>query len=92
MNFKKRQEQEARRKGLFESGLQKFNQKDVEGVRFSLLPPSSCSLGCPGFILESRNVLRFDKRLPPTVQVDIGYGVLHSFDDVCTASTTTFFD
>ena len=32
MNFKKRQESDARRNGLFESGLDKFNKKDIQGV------------------------------------------------------------
>ena len=35
MNFKKRQESDARRNGLFETGLQKFNKKDIQGVRTS---------------------------------------------------------
>ena len=32
INFKKRQEREAKRKGLFETGLSKFNKKDIQGV------------------------------------------------------------
>lgn len=32
MNFKKRQEQDARRNGLFESGLDKFYKKEIQGV------------------------------------------------------------
>lgn len=32
MNFKAKQEKEAKRKGLFASGLDKFNKKDIQGV------------------------------------------------------------
>ena len=33
MNFRKRQEQDKKRNGLFESGLDKFYKKDIQGVR-----------------------------------------------------------
>lgn len=32
MNFRKRQEQDKKRNGLFESGLDKFYKKDIQGV------------------------------------------------------------
>ena len=35
MNFRKRQEQDKKRNGLFESGLDKFYKKDIQGVSYS---------------------------------------------------------
>lgn len=34
INYKKKKEREAKRESLFESGLDKFNSKDTQGVSF----------------------------------------------------------